>query len=60
MVQQAAQVKFTILTTILQAGMAVVFGIMVRCVGGEGKSLLINSHIDHTLSCMMYVTQVSH
>ena len=47
MVQQAAQVKFTILTTILQAGMAVVFGIMVRCVGGEGKSLLIKPHIYH-------------
>ena len=43
MVQQAAQVKFTILTTILQAGMAVVFGIMVRCVGGR-RSLIIKSH----------------
>ena len=40
MVQQAAQVKFTILTTILQAGMAVVFGIMVRCVGGNKQVTL--------------------
>lgn len=30
MVQQAAQVKFTVLTTLLQAAMAVCFGIMVR------------------------------
>ena len=44
MVQQAAQVKFTILTTILQAAMAVVFGIMVRCVGGEGKRLIIKPY----------------
>ena len=62
MVQQAAQVKFTILTTILQAGMAVVFGIMVRCVGGERKILIIKSYwlltenIEHFLHIRLSVS----
>ena len=44
MKQQASQAKFTMLTTFLQVGMAVLFGIMVRSVSIQSNEFTVKAY----------------